>query len=205
MDDVLLALVGAFAGYLIGTFPTADLVTRVATRGQVDIRAAGSGNPGGLNAMKVIGATWGVLVIVVDIVKGVVAGVVGWLIGGEPGAYAGATGAIAGHIFPVWSRFRGGKGVATSGGAVLVVFPIYFPIDAAVAAIGALSTKNSERAVLISAPVWIGAAVAWWLADLPNLWGPEPSVGLPISATVSVLMIVGKFLASRQPELPAPA
>ena len=89
--------------------------------------------------------------------------------------------------------------MATSGGAVLVVFPIYFPIDAAVAATGALSTQNTERAIWISAPVWGGAAVAWWLADLPNLWGPEPTVGLPISATISALMIVGKFFAARRP------
>jgi glycerol-3-phosphate acyltransferase PlsY len=197
VDDALLTASAALAGYLVGTFPTADLVTRLATRGRVDIRAEGSGNPGGLNAMKVVGAKWGVLVIVVDIVKGVVAALLGWLIGGDAGAYAGATTGIAGHIFPVWSRFRGGKGVATSGGAVLVVFPIYFPIDVAVAAIGALSTRNSERAVLVSAPVWVGAAVAWWLADLPNLWGPEPTVGLPISATVSALLILGKFMATR--------
>jgi glycerol-3-phosphate acyltransferase PlsY len=198
MDDELLTLAAALAGYLVGTFPTADLVTRIATRGLVDIRASGSGNPGGLNAMKVVGAKWGVLVIVVDVVKGVVAGLVGWTVGDESGAYAGATGGIAGHIFPVWSRLRGGKGVATSGGAVLVVFPIYFPIDAAVAAVGALSTKNSERAVLMSAPVWVGAAVVWWLAALPNLWGPEPTVGLPISAAAGAAMIVGKFVAARR-------
>ncbi|MBM3672063.1 MAG: glycerol-3-phosphate acyltransferase [Actinobacteria bacterium] len=168
MDEGL-TVAAAAAGYFVGTFPTADLVARIATRGRVDLRTAGSGNPGGLNAMHVVGAKWGVLVIVVDIIKGVVAGLVGWLIGDEPGAYAGATAGIAGHIFPVWSRFRGGKGVATSGGAVLVVFPIYFPIDAAVAAIGALSTRNTDLAIFISAPIWVGAALAWWLADLPNL------------------------------------
>ena len=198
VDDVALTIAAGAAGSLVGTFPTADLVARIATRGQVDLRTSGSGNPGGLNAMNVVGAKWGVLVIVVDIVKGVMAGLLGWLIGDEPGAYAGATAGIAGHIFPVWSRFRGGKGVATSGGAVLVVFPIYFPIDAAVAAIGALSTRNTDLAIFISAPVWAGAALVWWLADLPNLWGPEPSVGLPISAVLSAAMIVGKFLAARR-------
>ncbi len=197
MEDVALAVAVALAGYLVGTFPTADLVTRLATRGRVNIRAEGSGNPGGLNAMKVVGAKWGVLVILVDIIKGAVAALLGWLIGGDAGAYAGATTGIAGHIFPVWTRFRGGKGVATSGGAVLVVFPVFFPIDVGVAAVGALSTRNSERAVWFAAPVWIGTAVAWWLADLPNLWGPQPSVGLPISAAVSALMILGKFLATR--------
>ena len=198
--DVGLTIAAGLAGYLVGTFPTAALVTRLATRGQVDIRSVGSGNPGGLNAMHAVGKRWGIAVIVVDIVKGVVAGLLGWLIGDDAGAYAGATASIAGHILPVWSRFRGGKGVATSGGAVLVVFPAYFPIDVAVAATGALSTRNAERAVWWSAPVWIGAALLWWLADLPNLWGPEPSVGLPISAAVGAGVILWKFQASRPRE-----
>jgi glycerol-3-phosphate acyltransferase PlsY len=199
VGDVGSTIAAAAAGYLIGTFPTADLVTRLATRGRVDLRSTGSGNPGGLNAMKVVGAKWGVLVIAVDIVKGVVAGLVGWLIGDEPGAYAGATAAIAGHIFPVWVRFRGGKGVAAAGGAVLIVFPIYFPVMAVVAAVGAISTNNAERAIYLSAPVWVGAAFAWWLADLRNLWGPEPTVGLALSAAIGAGMIVGKFLAARPP------
>jgi glycerol-3-phosphate acyltransferase PlsY len=199
VDDVALAVAAALVGYLVGTFPTATVVTRLATRGAVDIRTVGSGNPGGLNAMKAAGTGWGVVVIVVDIVKGVIAGLLGWLIGDDAGAYAGATAAIVGHIFPVWSRFRGGKGVATSGGAVLVVFPAYFPIDAAVAAVGALSTHNAERAIWWSAPIWVGAALVWWLADLPNLWGPEPGVGLPISAAVGAGIILWKFRASRVP------
>ena len=81
MDDVALTFAAALAGYLIGTFPTADLVTRIATRGKVDIRAVGSGNPGGLNAMKAVGTKWGVVVILIDILKGVAAALVGWLIG----------------------------------------------------------------------------------------------------------------------------
>jgi len=190
-------VLAVFAGYLVGTFPTAELVTRLATHGRVDIRAVGSGNPGGLNTMQTVGKAWGALVILIDIVKGVVAGLVGWAIADEPGAYGAATAAIAGHIAPVWSRFRGGKGVATSGGAVLVTFPAYFPVEVAVAAFGALSTRNSERAVLLTAPVWIGAAFAWWLADLPDAWGPEPSVGLPIAAVASVAMVLTKFRLSR--------
>jgi acyl phosphate:glycerol-3-phosphate acyltransferase len=203
VDDPALVVAAVVAGYLVGTFPTADLVTRLATRGKVDIRAVGSGNPGGLNTMQAVGKAWGVLVILIDIVKGVVAGLLGWLIGDDAGAYGAATAAIGGHIAPVWNRFRGGKGVATSGGAVLVTFPAYFPIEVAVAAAGALSTRRAEWAVLVTAPVWITAAVAWWLADLPNLWGPEPNVGLPIAAVASVAMIVAKFRASRSPNGPA--
>ena len=200
MDDVTSAIAAIAVGYVVGTFPTADLVTRIATRGRVDIRAVGSGNPGGLNAMKEIGTRWGVLVIVVDIVKGVVGGLLGWAVAGDAGAYAGATAAIAGHIWPVWSRFRGGKGVATSGGAVLVAFPAYFPIQAAVAAVGALSTHRAEKAIWVSAPLWIVAAAVWWLADLPNLWGPEPAAGLLVSAVAGSGMILLKFrLAARAP------
>ena len=197
MGDAAWTVLALVAGYLIGTFPTATLVTRLATHGRVDIRSVGSGNPGGLNTLQTVGKTWGVLVILIDIVKGVVAGLVGWLVGAEPGAYGAATAAIGGHIAPVWSRFRGGKGVATSGGAVLVTFPAYFPVEVAVAAVGALSTRNAERAILITAPVWVTAAFVWWLADLPNLWGPEPSVGLPIAAVASTAMILLKFRVSR--------
>lgn len=197
MDDALGVVAGLVLGYLVGTFPTADLVTRLATRGSIDIRAVGSGNPGGFNTMQSVGAKWGVLVIVVDIVKGAAAGLLGWLVGGTEGAYAGATAGIAGHIFPVWSRFRGGKGVATSAGAVLAVFPIYFPIDAAVAATAALSSRNSARVVWVSGPIWVAAALTWWLADLPNVWGPEPTVALPIFSAASTALILGKFAASR--------
>ena len=197
MDDAALTLCALLVGYLVGTFPTAELVTRLATRGRVDIRAGGSGNPGGLNTMQTVGKVWGALVIVIDIVKGVIAGLLGWLIGDDAGAYGGATAAIAGHIAPVWSRFKGGKGVATAGGAVLITFPAYFPVEVAVAAFGALSTRNAERAVGVTAPVWVVAAIVWWLADLPELWGPEPNVGLPIAAVASVAMILWKFRLAR--------
>ena len=198
MDDAVLVLTAAAAGYLIGTFPTAVIVTRLVTRGEVDIRSVGSGNPGGLNTAQVVGKGWGAAVMIIDAAKGFVAGVIGWVIGGPDGAYAGATAAIAGHIFPVWSRFRGGKGVATSAGAVAAVFPAFFPIDAATAALGALGSKNAERAIQIACTVWIVASFVWWLGALPNLWGPEPTVALPVSQTIGALLILGKFYGSRR-------
>lgn len=198
MSDVLAVAAAAAVGYLLGTFPTAILVTRLATRGAVDIRATGTGNPGGLNTVHVVGRRWGVLVMVVDAAKGLGAGLVGWAMAGPDGAYAAATTAIAGHIWPVWTRFRGGKGVATSGGAVLAVFPAFFPLDAAVAGAGAFLLRNAERAIQLSSTVWVLAAFAWWLADLPNLWGPDPSVGLPISQTVAAALILFRFYDARR-------
>src|SRR5436190_46888 len=83
MSDVGQILVGALIGYVIGMFPSADLVARIASRGSVDLRSSGSGNPGGLNAARVLGKKWGLLVIVMDAAKGalviwVVSAVVWW-------------------------------------------------------------------------------------------------------------------------------
>ena len=71
MDDVVLTFAAVLAGYLIGTFPTADLVTRIATRGKVDIRAVGSGNPGGQNPMKACGTARGVAALRLALPDGV--------------------------------------------------------------------------------------------------------------------------------------
>jgi len=201
VSDPLAVAAAVGAGYLVGTFPTAVLVTRAATRGKLDIRDAGTGNPGGLNTAQVIGKRWGTAVMVVDVAKGAAAGALGWVIGGPVGAYAAATAAIAGHIWPVWTRFRGGMGVATSGGAVLAVFPAFFPLDAAVAGFGAAKLRNTERAVQLSCAVWVAAALLWWLADLPNLWGPDPSWGLFAFCVVGAGLILGKFAISARTAL----
>ena len=198
MSDALAVAAASGVGYLLGTFPTAVLVTRFATRGAVDIRTTGSGNPGGLNTAHVLGRRWGAAVMFVDAAKGFAAGLLGWWIGGPEGAYAGATAAIAGHIWPVWPRFRGGKGVATSAGAVLAVFPAFFPLDAGVAAAGALRLRNTERAIQLSSTVWVLASFGWWLADLPNLWGPDPTVALPISQTIAAAFILYRFYEARR-------
>ena len=108
MSEVGEVLIGIAVGYLIGTFPSADLITRIASHGAVDIRREGSGNPGGLNTMRVLGRKWGIVVILLDALKGAVAGFVGLAIG-DAAAYAAGTAAIAGHVCPVWSRFRGGR------------------------------------------------------------------------------------------------
>ena len=181
------------AGYLFGTFPSADLVARIATRGTVDIRAVGTGNPGTLNAMRSIGTKWGIVVLVLDVVKGSGAAVFGAWIGGADGAYAAATAAIAGHIFPVWTRFKGGKGVATSAGACIAVFPLYFPLDAAVAYLSAVKSQRATLGTQVGCAIWVSASVLWWAFEWPNLWGPKPGAGLVAFSVVGSAMILWAF------------
>ncbi len=138
-------LAAGVVGYAAGTFPSADVASRLAGPAR-DVRGEGSGNPGALNAAAVLGPRWGVAVLIADLAKGAAAGALGRALAGDTGAYLAATAAIAGHIAPVWNGFRGGKGVATSAGACLAVFPAYFPIDAGVAALSA-ATSPARRTV----------------------------------------------------------
>ena len=193
--------------YLLGTIPGAVVVARVATRGQVDIRTAGSGNPGAMNTLGVLGAKWGALVLLVDVGKAALACVIArGLAGGNVADVAGSA-AVVGHCFPVWSRFRGGKGVACGGGQCLATFPLYSPVALVVAVITSRRSFESRAfaAATMSMVIWVGAAIAWVAADLPNAWGPDPSWGLIASALVTGAVITYKFITSRpMPPLPAP-
>jgi acyl phosphate:glycerol-3-phosphate acyltransferase len=190
-------VVAALAGYLIGTMPSADIAAQLSSGPVNNLRTAGSGNPGAFNTATVLGKRWGAAVLAADMAKGAAAGAAGRAIAGPSGAYVAATASIAGHIVPVWSGGRGGKGVATSAGACLAVFPAYFPIDAAVAATAAVSKRNAETTMQMASAVWVAAAVLWWRRRLPNAWGPEPTVGLPLFALSSAAMILTKFRLAR--------
>ena len=195
MSDGLQILVGVLVGYLIGMFPSADLVARLASRGAVDLRASGSGNPGGLNAARVLGRQWGLLVIVMDAAKGALAGLIGLALG-DAGAYAAGTGVIAGHCWPVNNRFRGGKGVAAAGGSFFTVFPPMVPIDGLTTAAVAFLGKSSRLAIKVALVIWVLASVVWWAADWSLWWGPEPGVGLVIYAVLGAAMILARFTLS---------
>jgi glycerol-3-phosphate acyltransferase PlsY len=189
--------VAAAAGYLLGSVPSADIVSLIARRGEIDLRSVGSGNPGAANAAAHLGNTWGAVVLLADLAKGTAAGVAGRAIGGDGGGYIAATAAVGGHIAPPWSGFKGGKGVATSAGACLAVFPAYFPMNAAVTALGASRSRNAERAVQLAAVAWVGAGFAWWRFQLPNGWGPRPTRGLPAFSTASCALILAAFARAR--------
>ncbi len=194
--------------YVLGTIPTAVVVARVATRGEVDIRTSGSGNPGAFNTLGVLGAKWGAVVLLVDVGKAALACVIGRHLGGANAAYLAGSAAVVGHCFPVWTNFRGGKGVACGGGQCLATFPLYSPIALIVAV--ATSRRRFESrsfaAASITMVIWMAAAAIWIAADLPNAWGPDPTWGLFASAAISGFVIVYKFTTSTTAPLPpAPA
>lgn len=120
-------LLGLVLSYFIGSFPTGYLVGRL-VRG-VDIRSQGSGNVGATNVFRTIGKKWGIGVLLFDMLKGygVVAGLPLVLPSAALSPFLtrllfGIT-AIAGHTWPLWLGFRGGKGVATSLGVFLALVP----------------------------------------------------------------------------------
>ncbi len=117
-------------GYLLGSCPNGYLVSRA--RG-IDIRQHGSGNIGATNVLRVLGKKWGYLVFALDALKGFVAVRLAFAIAAatvigtaqrELLGIASGLACILGHTFPVWLRFRGGKGVATSAGVLLGLMPV---------------------------------------------------------------------------------
>jgi acyl phosphate:glycerol-3-phosphate acyltransferase len=107
------------AAYLIGSIPTALLVGKYFFN--VDIRDHGSKNPGATNTLRVMGKKAAVIVLLVDVVKGILAASLPFLLDGSVNPlYAGLI-AVIGHCFPIFAGFRGGKAIATTAGALLVV------------------------------------------------------------------------------------
>lgn len=118
-----LLAVAVVAAYLIGTFPTAQLVGR---RFGFDPTTTGSGNPGASNTTRIGGARAGALVLLGDAGKGALAAGIGVLVDGRPLGWLLGASAVAGHIWPATRGFRGGKGVATVAGVALVCAPLGF-------------------------------------------------------------------------------
>jgi glycerol-3-phosphate acyltransferase PlsY len=196
MRGVAGAVGAATVGYLLGSIPSADIVARRSGTG-VDLHSAGSGNPGALNTTQVLGAKWGAVVLVADVTKGALAGLAGRALGRSPGAYIAATAAVAGHIVPVWSGGRGGKGVATSAGTTLTVFPAWFPADLAVVGTTAATKHDAERTMQVLSAVRVVAAIVWWRRRMSNGWGPKVTLALPLYALATGAMIVAKFRLAR--------
>ncbi|MCM8557086.1 glycerol-3-phosphate 1-O-acyltransferase PlsY [Sphingomicrobium sediminis] len=113
-------------GYLLGSIPFGIILVRLAGKG--DLRATGSGNIGATNAVRAAGKGIGALVLFLDLLKGVAAVLVARHFFPDNAELFGATGALLGHLYPIWLKFRGGKGVATFFGILLALNWIYAAI-----------------------------------------------------------------------------
>jgi acyl phosphate:glycerol-3-phosphate acyltransferase len=125
-----LALAVCCLGYLFGSFPAGYFAGRIAG---VDVRSAGSGNIGATNVLRVLGKPWGYTVFFIDAFKGFAAVRVAFFLAerltvARPHAVyfaiLAAVICVVGHTFPIWLRFKGGKGVATSVGAIFGLMPV---------------------------------------------------------------------------------
>lgn len=187
------------AGYLIGGVLSADIAARLharVKRDAVDLRTVGSGNPGGANAFANLGKSWGAAVILGDIAKGAVGAHAGRLIAGDAGAYLAGTTVVLGHCFPATAGFKGGKGVATSGGTTLTCFPAYTAVDIATVAAGFVASKHAGKTTAASSSLFIVAAMLWKARGWKNGWGPRPTLGLPLYAVATSAIIAYKFLSA---------
>lgn len=109
-------------GYLLGSIPSSFIAGKIARN--IDIRQYGSGNAGATNVLRVLGPKAAVPVFLADVFKGVLAALIGRWMTGEAGAALAGFAAIVGHNWPIFLNFRGGKGIATSFGVLLVLFPL---------------------------------------------------------------------------------
>lgn len=188
----MLGLFGAAAlcGYLLGSIPTAYLVVRWVTRGAVDIRQAGDGNGGANNVNRVCGRRWAVLVGAVDIAKGLAAVLVFNLLfrlanpalAGSPsglpdpltpafaltpvGMLAGV-GAMVGQVWPVWLKFRGGRGAATALG----ITGAALPTAVLIMALPCIAVLLLTRSTIIALPFIYLTSVALARAVFDVGWG----------------------------------
>lgn len=183
--DLVVRVAAVAAAYLLGSIPFSYLVAR---RSGVDVRTVGSGNVGATNVMRSVGRGAGLLAFGLDFLKGVAASLLGRAL--EPqGALPAlcAVMAVFGHMYPVWLRFRGGKGVATGAGAFVPLAPAATVSALAVFAVALAATRYVSVASIAGT---LALAAAAFL-----LGAPPPVVR---AAAGLALLIVWKHRANLQ-------
>ena len=146
------------AAYLLGSIPFAWLVVRAVGGG--DIRQRGSGNVGATNVMRTSGVLAGLAALVPDIGKGVAAVALARVAGlGENGVAASGLLAVVGHVFPVWLRGHGGKGVATAAGVFMLLAPKAFGVAIVAFAIAIVATGYVSLGSIVASLALVTAVV----------------------------------------------
>jgi glycerol-3-phosphate acyltransferase PlsY len=163
--------------YVVGSIPFAFLLSR--KRG-VDLRRAGSGNVGAANVLRTTGARAAAVAMVLDGVKGTVAVLVAQLLSaGLLAPVAAGVASVLGHVYPVWLRFRGGKGVATTAGAFAVLAPSALGVSAVVFVLAVAATRF----------VSVGSMAAALTLAAVTVSGDGPTL-VTIGAVASALVVI---------------
>lgn len=173
------------SAYLLGSVSFGLLLVR-RTQG-IDVRSTGSGNPGATNALRAAGPAVGVTVLALDIAKGFLPVAAGRAVEVPVRglAWIGAA-AVIGHVFPLWHRFRGGKGVATAAGALTALAP--WPMLAAFVLF--LVTVASTRIVSLgSVLAALSAPLFWAVGGRLGWWSPPPTMALAGCVAISLLVL----------------
>ncbi|MGY4312377.1 MULTISPECIES: glycerol-3-phosphate 1-O-acyltransferase PlsY [Bradyrhizobium] len=158
MSADALLLAAFLIGYLLGSIPFGMILTRLA--GTQDLRTIGSGNIGATNVLRTGHKGLAAATLIGDMLKGTVAVIIAGSIDGPNAAMLAALGAFLGHLFPVWLRFRGGKGVATYIGVLLGLFWPAALIFAVIWIGTATTTRYSSLSALVAA--FVTPLFLWW-------------------------------------------
>ena len=174
MDTFLTILLG----YAVGSLPAGYLIAS-RLRG-VDLRRVGSGNVGAANVYRSAGLWTALIVVAVDLAKGAGSVLLAARVAAGPAApVAAGVAAIVGHVYPVWLRFRGGKGVATACGAFLILAPLATAVAAVLFVITVWATRY----------VSLGSIVA--TVSLPTLaWLTQASMPVVTGGVLAALVII---------------
>ncbi len=192
MNHLVPGLQLVILAYLVGSIPFGYLTGRLV--GKIDIRKHGSGNIGATNVGRVLGAKWGIFVLLLDLLKGIapVAGLPRIFISAEDPAYlhwqvGAGIATVLGHMFPCWLGFRGGKGVATALGVVACLGGWATPIAAGVFAVSFVIWRIvSLASILASLSFAASQVVLLW----PALFAEEHWSLTAFSLLVPGLIIV---------------
>jgi glycerol-3-phosphate acyltransferase PlsY len=165
-------LLAVIAAYLMGSIPFAQLLSR---RRGVDLRRVGSGNVGATNVLRTLGVRPAVVAMMLDAVKGTIAVLIAQrLTNGVAAPVAAGLASMLGHVYPVWLRFRGGKGVATAAGAFAVLTPVAAAVAVGVFVLTVLLTRFISVGSMLAALTLAGWAIA---SDAPTVVGLGAAIG----------------------------
>jgi acyl phosphate:glycerol-3-phosphate acyltransferase len=162
MSPEALLLVALIIGYLLGSIPFGLILTRLA--GTADLRSIGSGNIGATNVLRTGRKGLAAATLTCDMLKGTLAVLIAGYFGGPDAAMLAALGSFLGHLFPVWLKFKGGKGVAVYIGVLIGLFWPAAVLFCLVWLATAVTSRYSSLSALVAS--FITPIFLWWFGHL---------------------------------------